>query len=163
MSYFEGISSSPMSFTLLLVQTGVCYVLELLGFRKYERHLWSKLFIKPGMVSKRISYSFFFILSITLIGIILVPAVWGGYIQSMINVSRGKKISIGQFLGSRFNNWGTLLGASLLYALGIILGFICLILPGIYLMVKWSFIFHLIVDQNKGVSESFSISGEIKW
>ena len=99
------------------------------------------------------------ILSITLVGIILVPAVWGGYIQSIINVSRGEKISIGQFLGSRFNKWGTLLGATLLYGLGVGLGFICLILPGIYLMIRWSFIFHLIVDKDKGISDAFSISG----
>ena len=59
MSYFEGIFPSPTSSTLLLAETGVCYVLELLPSRKHERNLWSKRFSNPGMVSKRMSHPLF--------------------------------------------------------------------------------------------------------
>ena len=60
------------------------------------------------------------ILTITVIGVLLVPAVKGGYLQSMIDASRGKKINIGDFLSSKFSKWGTLLGAGVLYCFDII-------------------------------------------
>ena len=59
MSYFEGIFPSTTSSTLLLEESGVCYVLELLPSRKHDRNFWSKRFSNPGMVSKRMSHPLF--------------------------------------------------------------------------------------------------------
>lgn len=51
--------------------------------------------------------------------------------------------------------------ATLLYSLIVLLGFILLIIPGVYLSIKYGFYPYLIVDKNMGVFESFSKSGEI--
>ena len=45
--------------------------------------------------------------------------------------------------------------------MGIILGLILFLIPGIYLIIAWSFIFYLIVDQNLNVREAFSRSREL--
>lgn len=57
--------------------------------------------------------------------------------------------------------------ASMLYALIVALGFIALIIPGIYWGLKYQFVVYLIVDKHLSISEAFKRSGEmtkgIKW
>ena len=40
----------------------------------------------------------FVFLAITIIGILAIPAVLGGYVESMIRMARGEKVGIGDFL-----------------------------------------------------------------
>ena len=42
-------------------------------------------------------------LAITVIGIFAIPVVWGGYIESMIRMSLGKKVEVGDFFRIGFN------------------------------------------------------------
>lgn len=51
--------------------------------------------------------------------------------------------------------------ASALYGLVVLLGFLMLIIPGIYIATKYVFYIYFIVDKEAGVFESFSKSGEI--
>jgi len=99
-----------------------------------------------------------FLLSITLIGILAIPAVWGGYSHAMIRISRGEKVNIGDFFQFGFNNFGKLLGASLIFGLGVMVATVFFIIPGIYLSIRWFFVNQIIMDQNKTVSEAFSLS-----
>ena len=101
------------------------------------------------------------VLGITIIGIIAIPAVIGGFTESLIRAARGNKVEIGDFFKAGFNKFGTLLGAGILFMLGVGIGLICLIIPGIYLMVRWFFVSYLIVDKGVGVSEAFEKSGEM--
>ncbi|MEK7558821.1 MAG: hypothetical protein AAB521_00780 [Patescibacteria group bacterium] len=59
------------------------------------------------------------------------------------------------------------LGASILYVIAVGIGFILLIIPGIYLAIKWQFYSFLIVDKNMGIMESFKKSSAmtegVKW
>ena len=55
------------------------------------------------------------LLCITVIGIFAVPAVWGGYTESMIRMSIGQRVEIGKFFSAGFNRWGTLLFANIIY------------------------------------------------
>ena len=117
--------------------------------------------IVPIIANTVIYFGACFLLLCTILGTLLIPAVSAGYIKSMIDISRGESIKTGQFLGSQFGKWSTFLGASILYYLGILLGFICLILPGIYLIIRWSFVPYLIIDQNKNIFDAFSGSAII--
>jgi len=101
------------------------------------------------------------LLAITLIGILFIPAVWGGYVNSIIKMTLGQKIEIGKFFSSGFNRWSTLLFANIIYIIGIFLGLICLIIPGIYLMIRWFFITQIIMYEKLNSSEAFTKSGEI--
>ena len=101
------------------------------------------------------------ILCVTIIGILAIPAVVGGYTESMIRAARGEKVEIGDFFKIGFNKFGTLLGAGILIFLGVAIGLICFVLPGIYLMIRWFFVTQLIVDKNAGISEAFQQSGKM--
>ena len=102
-----------------------------------------------------------FLLGITIIGLFAIPAVIGGYTESLIRAARGDKVGIGDFFKAGLNKFGTLLGAGILFILGVGIGLICFIIPGIYLMVRWFFVTYLIVDKDLGVSEAFQQSGEM--
>ena len=102
-----------------------------------------------------------FLLGITVIGLLAIPAVIGGYTESLIRAARGDKVEIGDFFKAGFNKFGTLLGAGILFLLGVGIGLICAIIPGIYLMIRWFFVTYLIVDKDIGVSEAFQKSGEM--
>ena len=96
--------------------------------------------------------------AITILGILAVPAIAGGYIHSFLRMSNGEKVEIGDFFKYGFNKFGRLLIAGIIYPIGVMLGFICFIIPGIYLMIRWFFIVPLIMDKNLGVAEAFDYS-----
>ena len=102
-----------------------------------------------------------FLLGITVIGLLAIPAMIGGYTESLIRAARGDKVGIGDFFKAGFNKFGTLLGSEILFILGVGIGLIFFIIPGIYLMVRWFFVTYLIVDKDLGVFEAFQQSGEM--
>ena len=101
------------------------------------------------------------ILGITVIGIFALPALLGGYYHFLIQIAKGRHPKIGSIYGKGFQNFGSLLFASIISCMGIILGIILFLIPGIYLIIAWSFIFYLIIDQNLNVREAFSKSREL--
>jgi hypothetical protein len=56
---------------------------------------------------------------------------------------------------------GTLLGASLLYGVGVVLGFILLIVPGLIAVARWALIVPLVMIERLGVGEAFSRSNTL--
>jgi hypothetical protein len=56
---------------------------------------------------------------------------------------------------------GTLLGATVLFALGVGLGFVLLVVPGLILMSRWSLVVPLVMIERLGARESFRRSAEI--
>tara|TARA_Y100001970_G_C14237699_1_gene862917 strand:+ start:1392 stop:1997 length:606 start_codon:yes stop_codon:yes gene_type:complete len=95
---------------------------------------------------------------VTIIGLILWPAFIGGFYGSLVRIGRGDPAQIGDFFKIGFDKFGPLLGAMILYFLGIVVGLMFLLIPGIYLMVTWFFVPYLIVDKNLPVTEAFSES-----
>ena len=96
--------------------------------------------------------------AVTIIGILAIPAVCGGYTESMIRIASGKKVDIGDFFKVGFEKFWILLGANLLRFFGVLFGLLLLIIPGIYLMTRWVFISQIIVHEQMTVKESFSKS-----
>ena len=56
---------------------------------------------------------------------------------------------------------GTLLGASLVYGFGVVLGIVLLIVPGLIAIARWSLIVPLIVIERRGWREAFSRSNQL--
>ena len=74
-----------------------------------------------------------------------------------INRARGLEITVSQIF-NYFGDMPSLVGAYLLVTIFTMLGFMALILPGIYLAVSYSFTLPLIADKKLGVWEAMELS-----
>ena len=100
--------------------------------------------------------------SVTIIGLLVVPAIWAGFTESLLRIRRGEEVKMGVFFKAGFNQWGSFFILVLLLALGIIVGFALLIIPGIYLLVAWYFVFYLKIDNSEmSISDSFGKSMDL--
>ena len=100
--------------------------------------------------------------SVTIIGLLVVPAIWAGFTESLLRIRRGEEVKMGVFFKAGFNQWGSFFVLVLLLALGIIVGFALLIIPGIYLLVAWYFVFYLKIDNSEmSISDSFGKSMDL--
>ena len=97
--------------------------------------------------------------AITVVGILALPAIWAGFTESLLRIRRGEEVKMGVFFRAGFNQWGAFFILFLLLALGIMAGFALLIIPGIYLLVAWYFVFYLKIDNHEmSISDCFSKS-----
>ena len=96
--------------------------------------------------------------SITIVGILILPALSGGFYFSLIQIAKGEDVGVGQIFKQGFTNFLPLLVTAILGGLAVIIGMILFLIPGIYLIIIWSFTIFLIVDFNIGAFESFSRS-----
>ena len=96
---------------------------------------------------------------ITIIGLIAVPAIMAGYLESLLRVRRGEKAEIGDFFTFGFNHFGSFLGLAILLFLGIFFASLLLIIPGIFLFIAWYFAWYIKIDNpNITVTEALSMS-----
>jgi hypothetical protein len=56
---------------------------------------------------------------------------------------------------------GTLLGASFLYGIGVVIGFLLLVVPGLIAVARWSLIVPLVMIERLGVRAAFARSSEL--
>ena len=96
--------------------------------------------------------------AITIIGILAIPAIWIGYIESLLRIRRGGKVDFGAFFKVSFKQWWPLFVLVLLMFLGILAGFMLLIIPGVYLSVAWMFATYLKIDRDISISDAFGES-----
>ena len=102
------------------------------------------------------------LVSVTIIGLLVVPAIWAGFTESLLRIRRGEEVKMGVFFKAGFNQWGSFFILVLLLALGIIVGFALLIIPGIYLLVAWYFVLYLKIDNSEmSISDSFGKSMDL--
>ena len=97
-------------------------------------------------------------LGITIIGILAIPAIWAGYMESLLRIRRGEKVDFGAFFKAGFSQWWPLFVLVLLMFLGVLAGFMLLIIPGIYLSVAWMFVLYLKIDRDISISDAFGES-----
>ena len=100
---------------------------------------------------------------VTVVGLFVMPAIVGGYVESMLRALRGQDQAIGHFIRAGFadGRWRQLLGIGVLYSIGTVCGFILLVIPGFYLSIVWMFVWIYAVDKKTGVIESFSLSRKL--
>ncbi len=73
----------------------------------------------------------------------------------------GEPPSPGDVAKVAFASSGQLTIVALLYALGVILGIVCFVIPGLYLAVRWCLAPVAVVLRRAGISESFRISSTL--
>ncbi len=103
------------------------------------------------------------ICAVSLVGLFAIPAIVGGYVESMLRALRGQDQATGRFIRAGFadGRWRPLLGICVLYVFGTVCGFFLLVIPGLYLSIVWTFVWIYAVDKKTGVIESFSLSRKL--
>ncbi len=96
---------------------------------------------------------------ITFLLVLLVNlTMYGALIGALDSVARGARMGLGEALQLGLSRLLRVLGASFLFALAIIIGFILFVIPGIYLMGIFQLVFVAIILENSGVIGAFGTS-----
>ncbi|MBJ7330318.1 MAG: hypothetical protein JHC95_10500, partial [Solirubrobacteraceae bacterium] len=83
----------------------------------------------------------------------------GVVVLAVRDLQDGKRdFSVGQLISASLPFLGPLLGAGVLYGLGLVAGFILLLIPGLILLTIWAVIAPVIVIEGSGIGGAFSRS-----
>jgi hypothetical protein len=93
--------------------------------------------------------------------LVVAPIVAAICIYALHQIAAGDRPSAGEVFVAGFEAFTPLFGAVLLAALGIALGFIVLIVPGIYLAIRWYFVPQTVVIGGARGAGALSRSGQI--
>mgnify|MGYP001502658326 CR=1 FL=1 len=101
--------------------------------------------------------------SITIVGILVLPTLFVGFTKFLLKAARGEEVDVGDSLSEGFKNgmWWKALLFFVLATFGIIVGFLLLILPGLYLSTAWVLGFYLLVDKAMNPLEALAKSREL--
>jgi hypothetical protein len=128
-----------------------------IGFELGKRNYWTIFF----------NYLIYAVLcicaGITIVGIFILPAFLVGFVRFLLKAARGEEVDIGDSLSAGFKNgmWWKALSFSIIYIVGITLGLMLLIAPGLYLLTGWALGFYLLVDKEMLAQEALSKSREL--
>ncbi len=89
------------------------------------------------------------------------PLLMASTIHALIPISRGERPHAGRALQGGFDAFAPLLLAILIAAVGIALGLLALILPGIYLLVRWYFVPQAVVVEGLRGVDALRRSSEL--
>jgi uncharacterized membrane protein len=96
---------------------------------------------------------------LSFVGSIIAIMIVLGWIRVGLAITRGEPIELGSVF--TFDGWLRYAIASILFNLGVYIGFILLVIPGIIFATVFGFYGWLIVDKDAGIGDSFSRSAEI--
>lgn len=93
--------------------------------------------------------------------LVTTPLITAGHVFAVMQIARGETPSAGSSLSKAGGVLPVLIATVLLYTLGVLLGFIALILPGIYLSVRWYVAAQSVVAEERSPIEALRRSGEL--
>lgn len=135
------------------------------------RRLWRRSVVVAGLVFAVVSLADAFAArrstaATTLVSVVLALVggllVQGALVEVVRDLHEGREPApVGTYYARTRDRLGTLLGASLLYGIGVAVGFILLIVPGLIAVARWSLIVPLVVIERLGVGEAFSRSSRL--
>jgi hypothetical protein len=98
-------------------------------------------------------------LALSLIGSLLVQ---GALVEVVRDVHEGRPPArAAEYYERTRGRLGTLLGAAILYGVGVAVGFLLLIVPGLIAVSRWSLVVPLVVIERLGWREAFARSSEL--
>lgn len=144
-------------------------VSEVLGdaLSVYQR-LWKRSVVVAGLVFTVVSLADAFAArrstsATTLVSVILALVggllVQGALVEVVRDLHEGREPGpVGSYYTRTRDRLGTLLGASLLYGIGVAVGFLLFIVPGLIAVARWSLIVPLVVIERLGIGQAFARS-----
>jgi hypothetical protein len=121
------------------------------------------VFVVEGLISGiLVAISFALILVALIVQIVATTLYQGMVVQVVADVQDGRRdASVGDILNSVTGAVLPLIGAGLLAGLGIAIGFILLIIPGLFLLTIWSVVAPVVVLERPGVVAALGRSREL--
>ena len=102
-----------------------------------------------------------------LIVMVIAALVQGSLTRAVVTANEGRRASFGESLGTGLQVILPLIGLSILFSLGVGVGLILLVVPGIILLLMWSVAVPSLVVERQGVFAAFRRSAELtkgsKW
>ena len=93
--------------------------------------------------------------------LVTTPLITAMHVTAVMDVARGEAPSARRSIAAGLEAFAPVLAAMVMYVLGVIAGFILLIVPGVYLAVRWYFVTQVVVvDGRRGV-EVLERSGQL--
>tara|TARA_Y100001970_G_scaffold39728_1_gene48956 strand:- start:9464 stop:10075 length:612 start_codon:yes stop_codon:yes gene_type:complete len=101
--------------------------------------------------------------AITLIGLLIVPSLAVGLVRFTIRTARGEEVDVGDSISWGFKDgmWLKSLIFCVIAGLGMAIGFLLLIIPGLYLSAAWFLGIYLLVDKGLSPMEALGKSREL--
>lgn len=116
----------------------------------------SDLPVALGTIAAIVAASTFLdVTSVALANIIAIPVLVAQYYMLRRLIERQ-----GLQIADRLGGFGSFFLLGIITSLGIALGFVCLILPGIYLSARWSMASAALIAENQGSGRAMSLSWE---
>ena len=101
--------------------------------------------------------------SITVVGLLVVPAIFASFIKFLLKAARGEAVGVGDSFSEGFEDglWWKALFFTLFYSVGIVIGTIFFVVPGLYLATAWFLGIYLLVDKSMSPEEALGKSREL--
>jgi len=89
---------------------------------------------------------------------LLIVLMYGALIQMSVNALNDRAVNLGEALKTGLRLFFPLLIIFILYLIGMMIGFMLLIIPGVFIAFGWALTMHVKVIENTTIMESFSRS-----
>lgn len=99
----------------------------------------------------------------SIVGWLALPSLVAGFTRFTLRAARGIEVDVGDSMSWAFKDgmWSKSLVYGLVSTLGILIGFILLIIPGLYLMAAWALGWFLLVEERIRPMEALARSREL--
>jgi hypothetical protein len=97
----------------------------------------------------------------SLVSLVISALVQGALTRATVSANEGRRASFGESLATGLRVILPLIGLSILFGLGIVLGFVLLIVPGFILLTMWAVSVPALVVERTGVFAAFSRSSAL--
>ena len=155
---FSAISLNPVVILSLALVIGALPGL-IMSYLFYQLGLFSPATVQKGLISPSGIGAGIFLSS--LITFVVSALVQGALTRATVSASEGTRASFGESLSAAARVLLPLIGLSILWAIGVGIGFMLLVVPGIILLMMWAVAVPSLVVERKGIFAAFSRSAEL--
>jgi hypothetical protein len=155
---FSAIASNPLVILGLALVVGALPGL-LMSYLFVQMGLGTSASLANGTISPAGFMGAIFVSSI--IGLIIASIVQAALTRATVSASEGVRASFGESLGTGLRVVLPLIGLTILFSIGIMLGFMLLIVPGIILLTMWAVAIPALVIEREGVGAAFRRSSQL--
>jgi len=155
---FSAISLNPVVILSLALLVGALPGL-IMSYLFYRLGLYSPATLRSGLISPSGMIAAMFFSS--LIVFVISALVQGALTRATVLANEGKRATFGESLSAALHVLLPLIGLSIVWAIGVGIGFVLLIVPGIILLMMWAVAVPALVVERRGIFESIGRSSEL--